>query len=206
MNPLKFADKVIETDVLVMGGGIGGCPAAAKAAEHGLSVTLVEKSKLERSGKAGQGLDEIGIFPHGDLTALEAVRIYLGRSSVYSRGGTDRVVNPRVLYKLFNKAYWALEELERLGVNMRYVDGKFGWMPWGSGTGGKVGPKVELRVHWQNVKPEMAAGVRKRGVNVVERTMVVDLLTNKGKVVGATAINTRTGEFLVVKAKAVVIA
>jgi len=202
----QITERVIETDVLVMGGGIGGCPAAAKAAEHGLNVTLVEKSKLERSGKAGQGLDEIGIFPRDGLTPLEAVRIYLGKSSVYDRGGTERVVNPRVLFKLFDNAMWALEELEKLGVNMKYINGEYGWMPWGFAAGGELGPKVELRVHWQNVKPEMAAGVRKRGINVIERTMVVDLLTHNGKVAGATAVNTRTGEFIVFKAKAVVIA
>jgi succinate dehydrogenase/fumarate reductase flavoprotein subunit len=52
----------------------------------------------------------------------------------------------------------------------------------------------------------MAAAVRKRGVKVFDRTMVVDLLTNNGRVEGATAVNTRTGEFIVFKAKAVVIA
>ena len=36
--------------------------------------------------------------------------------------------------------------------------------------------------------------------------MIIDLLTNNGTVVGATAINTRTGEFIVIKAKATVIA
>lgn len=40
----KIADRVIKTDVLVMGGGIGGCPAATKAVEHGLNVTLVKKA------------------------------------------------------------------------------------------------------------------------------------------------------------------
>lgn len=36
----QIADEVVETDVLVMGGGIGGCCAAAKAAEHGMNVTI----------------------------------------------------------------------------------------------------------------------------------------------------------------------
>ena len=35
--------------------------------------------------------------------------------------------------------------------------------------------------------------------------MVVDLLTNNGEVVGATAVNTRTGEFIVIKAKGVIL-
>jgi len=47
-----IADKVIETDVLVIGGGIAGCCAAVKAREHGLDVTLVDKAAIERSGSA----------------------------------------------------------------------------------------------------------------------------------------------------------
>ena len=31
----KVANKIVETDVLVVGGGIAGCPAAAKAAGTG---------------------------------------------------------------------------------------------------------------------------------------------------------------------------
>ena len=193
MAAQKMADRVIETDVLVVGGGVGGCPAACKAAEHGLNVALLEKSKIERSGQAGQGLDEIGPFPRDGVTALDIVK----RSH-----GTD----PNVRYKILSNALWALEELERLGVNMRYTDGEYGWMPWFDfGPGREISPMVELKVHWQNVKPEMAAAVRKRGVKVFDRTIVADLLTNNGQVVGATAINIRTGEFMVFKAKAVVI-
>ncbi len=46
----QIAEKIIETDVLVVGAGLGGCCAAAKAREHGLDVTLLEKSATVRSG------------------------------------------------------------------------------------------------------------------------------------------------------------
>ena len=39
-------------------------------------------------------------------------------------------------------------------------------------------------------------------MNVLDRTMLVDLLTQDGRVVGATAVSTRTGEFIVIKARA----
>jgi len=190
----KMADRVIETDVLVIGGGVGGCPAACKAAEHGLNVALLEKSKIERSGQAGPGLDEIGAYPRDGATVLDLV----GRSP-------ERSSDPNIRYRVIDNMLWALEELEKLGVNMRYVDGEYGWFPRGSSSSTDVGPKVQLRVHWQNVKPEMAAAVRKRGVKVFDRTMVVDLLTDNGKVAGATAVNTRTGEFMIFKAQAVVL-
>jgi len=101
----------------------------------------------------------------------------------------------------YANSQWGLEELEKFGVTMRWDDGDLLITDLTSHGGGRG-----LRVHWQNVKPEMATAVRKSGANVLERTMVTDLLTNNGAVVGATAIDTRTGEFIVIKAKAVVIA
>ena len=53
MDLEKIANKVVDTDLLVIGGGTGGCPLAGKAAERGLRVTIVEKSKTDRSGNVG---------------------------------------------------------------------------------------------------------------------------------------------------------
>ncbi len=196
----KIAGKVVETDVLVVGGGIGGCIAAAKAREHGLDVTLVEKAKPERSGSAGQGIDHCGSFPLEGITALELVKGWQRFTSIIN--GDGRWVAPNIGYKLYSSGLWALEELEKLGIPMRWDDGEYYWMP----EYRVEGLRIMLRVHWQNIKPILGALVRKKGVNVLDRTMVVDLLTNKGAVVGATAVNTRTCEFIVIKAKATVIA
>ena len=201
----QIADKVVETDVLVIGGGIAGCPVAAKAKEHGLNVTLVEKSRTDRSGSAGQGIDHYGIFPREGVTPLELVRHWM--HALNFANGEGRWADPNIMFRYYDNGFWTLEELEKLGIPMKWDDGQYYWMPHrGPGMDPMVAHKLGLRVHWQNVKPLMAKAVRKRGVNVLERTMVVDLLTNKGKVVGATAVNTRTGEFTVIKAKAVVIA
>jgi len=48
--------------------------------------------------------------------------------------------------------------------------------------------------------------VSERGVEVIDRFMVTDLLTSDGKVVGAVGFNTRTGEFKGFKAKATILA
>lgn len=44
------------------------------------------------------------------------------------------------------------------------------------------------------------------GARVINRTVITDLLTKDGRVVGAVGVNRRTGEFLVARAKAVVLA
>ena len=173
----KIADKVIETDVLVMGGGIGGCCAAAKAREHGLDVTLVEKAKPERSGSSGQGIDHYGPFPSGEISPLELVKADEKYQNVIN--GDGRWVDPNIGHRNITNAFWVVEELEKLGIPMKWDDGKIYWVPmyWYEGL------STQIRVHWQNLKPLLGAAVRKRGVNVLDRTMVVDLLTDKGTVV-----------------------
>jgi len=194
----QIADKVVETDVLVIGGGIAGCPAAAKAAENGLKVTLAEKAKTDRSGSAAIGIDHYnGAYPRG-MTPQQWVERQANMAGNAFYGGGP-YSDPSRVYRMYANGLWAIEELEKLGVTMRWTDGELRPIQFSYGV-------PCIRVHWMNVKPEMAAGVRKRGVNVLERTMIADLLTNNGTVVGATAIDTRTGEFIVIKAKATVIA
>ncbi len=193
-----LADRIVETDVLVVGGGIAGCPAAAKAAEHGLKVTLVDKACVERSGSSGAGIDHYaGAYPRG-MTPKEFAEINktLPPHAYY---GMAQFADPTRLYRLYANGMWGVEELEKLGVTMRWDDGELRPAAFMFGN-------PFMRVHWTNVKPEMAKGIRKRGVNVIENTMLVDLLTRKGAVVGATGVNIRTGQFIVFKAKAVVLA
>ncbi len=195
----RIVDKVIDTDFLVVGGAIGGSAAAAKAAEHGLKVTLAEKAKTDRSGTSGQGIDHYGgAFPRG-MTVKEW-KEFLEKMGAGVCYGGGPYMNQTRLYRQYANGFWGIEEMEKLGVTMRWDDGDLRPIK------NFFGPAPFTRVHWYDCKPQMAAGVRKRGVNVLERTMVVDLLTNNGAVVGATAIDTRTGEFIVIRAKAVVVA
>jgi len=196
----RMADRVIETDVMIMGGGIAGCYAAAKAAQHGLHVTLVEKAKSDRSGTAAMGMDHYEPVQNDGITPLEFIKLWEERQ--HALNGDGRFTDPNIPYQYLDKSLWAVEESEKLGITLKWDDGKFYFMPqaWFGG------PRLMLRVHWQDIKPILAKAVRKSGASVLERTMVVDLLTNNGRVVGATALNTRTGEFIVIKAKAVVLA
>jgi L-aspartate oxidase len=47
-------NRVINTDVLVLGAGIAGCFAAIKAKETGLNVLMIDKGNIGRSGVSHQ--------------------------------------------------------------------------------------------------------------------------------------------------------
>ena len=63
MTTLKIVP--VETDVLVLGGGLAGCMAAIKAGEENdIVVTLVDKSNTVASGCAANGIDHFwGYIP-----------------------------------------------------------------------------------------------------------------------------------------------
>lgn len=70
MKELKFSiNKVVETDVLVAGGGVGGCAAALAAARNGAKVMLIEGGGV-LGGQAGIGI----------VTPLDAVGTRSGKS------------------------------------------------------------------------------------------------------------------------------
>ena len=49
--------ETVDSDILVLGGGLAGCFAAIAAARKGKKVVLVEKGATKRSGAAGTGFD-----------------------------------------------------------------------------------------------------------------------------------------------------
>ena len=106
--------------------------------------------------------------------------------------------------------------LEDLGVKLREDDGTLkvkqtqkmpggpNWHRLVPDENGKIeGDKVFYR--GSDVKARLAEAVIKSGTRVFERTMLTSLVTRDGAVVGATGLNTRTGKFIVFKAKAVLV-
>ncbi len=62
----EFEKVIVETDLLILGGGMAACGAAVEAAywakENGLRVTLVDKAAVDRSGAVAMGLSAINQY------------------------------------------------------------------------------------------------------------------------------------------------
>ena len=69
---------------------------------------------------------------------------------------------------------------------------------------------VVIRVWGTTFKPALKKECKRLGVKIFDRVMVTSLLTEKGiqgaRVIGATGFNNRTGEFMIFKSKAAVLA
>ncbi len=200
MSLATTMDRVIETDVLIIGGGVAGCVAAVKASEQGADVTLLEKAATKRSGGAAAGTDHLATIPNGDVTAHHIVAQVCGEGVYPPIRDKQGLTDPNLFYLVYRDARERLEELESWGVKMRWDDGDHYWIP-----SRRTGGMTTIRLHGLQFKPQLAGAVRKRSVRVLERTMGVELLRDGNRVVGATALNVRTNQFIVVKAKATII-
>jgi glycine/D-amino acid oxidase-like deaminating enzyme len=90
--------KFVDSDILVIGGGFGGCGAAYESRHWGrdLKIVLVEKANIERSGAVAQGLSAINCYmgmQWGENQPEDFVR--------YSRGDLmgPRERGPRLRYR-----------------------------------------------------------------------------------------------------------
>ena len=205
----ELADEYIETDILIIGGGLGGKMAAIRAKEKGnVDVSIVEKANISRCGEVPSGLDEYPAVAHPKINGISA-------EEYGSMRATDLSGLVRTDLSIITAKYGIkpIAVLEQIGVRIHEDDGTY-WMAGGRLAGSpqarfydptkKAGDFIKYR--GADLHPKLAAAVRKRGVKVYERTMLTKLITKNGSVVGATAVNTRNGRFYVFKSKFVIMA
>ncbi|MCL1834993.1 MAG: FAD-dependent oxidoreductase [Oscillospiraceae bacterium] len=202
-------ENIVETDVLIVGGGVSGCRAAISAKQKGATVALMDRGFSKRSGSGGAGVDHW----HG------AVRNPCSKVTpeMYSEAAmdtSDGYTYGLARYIVGMEGWDTLLEAEQMGVQIRDEDDEFkGSIFRDDETKLLFAYDLEnkhcLRIYGYNIKPCVANEARRIGVQIYDRTCVTSLLTEGGKqgarVIGATGINDRTGEFFIFKAKAVVI-
>ena len=202
-NSILLTEKVdltkidYDCDVLVIGAGGAGCSAAIEANEAGADVVIVTKLRI---GDANTMMAEGGIQA-ADKENDSPVQHYLD-----AFGGGHFAARPELLRRLVMEAPDAIKWLNDLGVMFdKDEDGRM-VTTHGGGTSRK-------RMHackdysgaeiMRNLRDE----VLNRKIPVVEFTSAVELIKDdKGQVAGAVLLNMETGDYLVAKAKTVVIA
>ena len=209
--------KRFKHDILVIGGGLSGCMAAINASEHGAKVAIIEKSHIERSGAAGTGNDHFWFYdpeihkPKG-WTIPDMVRdISTDGEYGKTKGG---LMDQELLEIIAAGTKEAVERLESWGVQFRY-DEIYPWnLQYDVPDGEKryrIVPQFQsewdtLNYDGRDIKKRLTEQCLKRGVEIYNRVAGTGLLTNGDKIVGATGIHMRTGEFYVFQAKAVIMA
>ncbi len=196
--------EIIETDVLIIGGGIAGCRAAITAHDRGTKVLLVTKGLFGMDAAAtwegGAGYTCWGCYPHDtlDLHAEDTIRCgwFLN--------------NQDLVYTLLSHAPDNVRDLLNWGARYRVKEGKV-WPVWQLSCSTKEGRSV-TPAQWPRSKQGdvlslvLPRAVKKRRVNILEDTFVLDLLTKGDTVVGALGVDIRNGKLKVLRAKATILA
>ncbi|MGD9212184.1 MAG: FAD-dependent oxidoreductase [Desulfobacteraceae bacterium] len=195
----KLADKIYETDVLVIGGGLSGCVAAIKSAKLGAKVIVVDKGKIERSGSAGAGMDHCATVPNENITYKDICRQMTGEGIYPPIKNKKGLFNTNMYFSTWEHTRAHVEEMESWGINLKWEDDEHYWI-----YSGRTGGRTTIRFHGQHLKPQLANAVRKSGCTVLDRSMGVEVLMKNGRAVGAICVNVRSGDFIVIKAKATV--
>ena len=213
--PIKYdVENRIETDVLVVGGGVSGSMAGLIAARRGVKVAVVDKSPINISGCGGAGLDHYGgciSNPDCAYTPEEYLKLPPQSSFDGRRGGGDH----RSYIQM--KGSWDnLLEMEKLGLKFRDEEDEFKGAPFRDDNTKimyaydyKTKSTIRMR-GGADIKRYMREGLEKeKNATLFERIMITNLLTEGGKqgarVVGVTGFNEETGEFYVFSAKSVII-
>lgn len=187
------------TDVLVIGGGIGGCRAALRARELGCDVVLTEKAVIGRAGPMTFVHSQFAPWPLTDEEKLVWMREFVEASNY--------LADQEWLDVLLTEAPSRIDELVRMGVPYeRDADGR---LKYTTSRGHKVGKTIN--VDGKVVMEILRRELRRHGVRLLEKVMMTDLLTSDGRyptageVSGAVGFHVRTGEPLVIRSKAVIL-
>ncbi|MCR4393098.1 MAG: FAD-dependent oxidoreductase [Dehalococcoidales bacterium] len=230
--PIRYdSEQEIETDVLVIGGGIAGCWAAISAARKGVRVALVEKGDTIRSGAGGPGCDHWCNAPANPLSNVDP--------DEWAEHMAEPPYSNGIGIQIQCREDWdTLLEMEQMGGKIRDTDDEYvGAQGRDEKTKLMISPRytkvhsyvpgvqkpvsfksnpesklnnVVIRVWGSTFKPALKKECKRLGVNILDRVMITSLLTENGiqgaRVVGAVGFNNRTGEFMVFKSKAAVLA
>ncbi|MFE5795442.1 fumarate reductase/succinate dehydrogenase flavoprotein subunit [Streptomyces sp. NPDC056503] len=205
-SPLTTApalDEAVELscDVLVVGGGTAGTMAALTAAGRGADVLLLEKAHVRHSGALAMGMDGVNnaVIPgraDPDDYVAEITR------------ANDGLVDQSTVRQTAVRGYDMVRRLESYGVKFEKDEHGEYAVRQVHRSGSYVLPMPEGK----DVKKVLYRQLRRREmrerIRIENRVMPVRVLTHPedGRAVGIAGLHTRTGEFVVVRAGAVILA
>jgi adenylylsulfate reductase subunit A len=189
--------KFVDADILVIGGGFGGCGATYESRYWGrdLKIVLVEKANIERSGAVAHGLSAINCYMGmrwNENRPEDFVR--------YVRGDLMGLVREDLVFDIARHVDSTVHKFEEWGLPFFKNEETGRYLREG---------RWQVLIHGESYKPIIAEAARKSASEVFNRIMVTHLLTdraNPSRIAGAIGFSVRSGDLHVFRAKAVIVA
>ncbi len=195
----NFETVVVETDLLILGGGMAACGAAVEAAywakQNGLKVTLVDKAAVDRSGAVAMGLSAINQYV-GLKDGKNTVKDYVD----YVRNDLMGVTREDLVANIARHVDSTVHLFEKWGLPI-WTDEKGGYVHEG---------RWQLMINGESYKVVVAEAAKnallESGVGqIFERVFIVGPLMDGDKCAGAVGFSVREDKFYVFKAKATLV-
>jgi len=193
----EFETVVVETDVLILGGGMAACGAAVEAAHWGkknnLKVTLVDKASMERSGAVAMGLSAINQYV-GLKDGENTIKDYLD----YVRNDLMGITREDLVANIARHVDSTVHLFEKWGLPI-----------WKDENGAYVHEgRWQLMINGESYKIIVAEAAKNAlGMeNIMERVFITGPLMDGDRCTGAVGFSVRENKFYVFKSKATLVA
>lgn len=190
-------ERVLETQVLVVGGSGAGVTASIQAHRQHKQVLLICKGKVGRSGNAIMAGGGFGVDGH-------SARYIVGEARADETYTPERYFDNILKEGFFLSEQDVLEQfVEESPAAVKEL------LDWGRSQ--KIEFDFRPPANWSSAGLSWGKCVKQGllsegGIPVLEDTAVVELLTSGGRVAGALAIDLYTGDLILIRAEAVVLA
>ncbi len=161
--------EILETDVLIIGGGTAGCYAAMTIAEQSdYSVIIAEKANIKRSGCLAAGVNAINAY----IVEGRKPEDYVD----YAKKDAAGIVREDLLLTMSQGLNRVTDKMEKLGlVILKDENGKY------VARGNR-----NIKINGENIKPIMADAVKKLpNVTVLNHINITDYIVKNNTIYGA---------------------
>ena len=184
------SEKIIHTDVLIIGGGTAGCYAALTLRSlSDASVVIAEKADIRRSGCLAAGVNALNAY----ITKGHTPQFYVD----YAKKDAAGIVREDLLLTMSEGLNEVTRKLEDLGLVI-LKDEKGEYVARGTRN---------IKINGENIKTILADAVKKLdGVQVINHLNITDYIVRDHTIAGALGFDMRTGTAYEIRAKAVLCA
>lgn len=183
-------NRIIDTDVLIIGGGTAGCFAGITLGKKkDLDVLIVEKANIVRSGCLAAGVNAINAY----ITKGRVPQDYVD----YCKKDADGIVREDLLLSMSERLNHVTKVMEDLGlVILKDENGDY------VARGNR-----NIKINGENIKPILADAVKKQdNVAVINHLNITDFIVENNEIKGAYGFDVNNAEFYEINARAVLVA
>lgn len=183
-------NRIIDTDVLIIGGGTAGCFAGITLGKKkDLDVLIVEKANIVRSGCLAAGVNAINAY----ITKGRVPQDYVD----YCKKDADGIVREDLLLSMSERLNHVTKVMEDLGlVILKDENGDY------VARGNR-----NIKINGENIKPILADAVKKQdNVTVINHLNITDFIVENNEIKGAYGFDVNDAVFYEINARAVLVA